>query len=97
MTDPVFGHPTRRTVLAAGGGTAVTGAAGADAAAPLAAPRVWDAVVVGAGVFGAWTAKCLRTAGQRALLLDAWGPAHARASSGGESRTTRSDYGPDAI
>ena len=30
-------------------------------------------------------------------LIDAWGPAHSRASSGGESRLTRAAYGKDAI
>jgi sarcosine oxidase len=53
--------------------------------------------VVGAGAFGAWTAEHLRRAGHKVLLLDAWGPAHARASSGGESRMTRAAYGPDEI
>lgn len=57
----------------------------------------WDTVVIGAGVFGAWTAWHLRRSGQRVLLLDAWGAAHARASSGGESRMTRTAYGPDEI
>ena len=57
----------------------------------------WDSVVVGAGVFGAWTAWHLRKAGQRVLLLDAFGAAHARASSGGESRMTRGSYGADEI
>jgi glycine/D-amino acid oxidase-like deaminating enzyme len=57
----------------------------------------WDSIVVGAGVFGAWTAWHLRKAGQRVLLLDAWGAAHARASSGGESRLTRGSYGSDEI
>jgi len=57
----------------------------------------WDSVVVGAGVFGAWTAWHLRKAGQRVLLLDAFGAAHARASSGGESRLTRGSYGRDEI
>jgi len=57
----------------------------------------WDAVVVGAGVFGTWTAWNLRRAGKRVLLLDAWGAAHARASSGGESRLIRTAYGPDEI
>ena len=28
-------------------------------------------------------------------LIDAWGPAHSRASSGGESRMTRAAYGKD--
>ncbi len=58
------------------------------------APR---ALVVGAGVFGAWTAEHLRRTGHRVTLVDAWGPAHARASSGGESRMTRGSYGKDRI
>lgn len=57
----------------------------------------WDSVVIGAGVFGAWTAWHLRKAGQRVLLLDAFGAAHARASSGGESRLTRGSYGADEV
>jgi len=57
----------------------------------------WDSVVIGAGVFGAWTAWHLHKAGQRVLLLDAFGAAHARASSGGESRLTRGSYGRDEI
>ena len=80
--------------------------AGAGAAAAATAPRKLhaqrqreehDVVVVGAGVFGAWTAHRLRQAGRRVLLLDAWGPAHARASSGGESRMTRGAYGADQV
>lgn len=59
--------------------------------------RAWDAIVVGAGVFGAWTAWYLQQRGKRVLLVDAYGPAHARASSGGESRMTRGSYGPDEI
>jgi glycine/D-amino acid oxidase-like deaminating enzyme len=54
-------------------------------------------VVVGAGVFGTWIAWSLRRLGQRVLLVDGAGPAHARASSGGESRLTRTIYGPDEI
>jgi sarcosine oxidase len=63
----------------------------------MASTKPWDSIVVGAGVFGAWTAWHLRKAGQRVLLLDAFGPAHARASSGGESRLTRGSYGADEI
>lgn len=84
---------TRRDVLAAGAGLAAATAA----AAPAITGKAWDVVVVGAGVFGVWTAEQLRRQGQKVLLLDAWGPAHARASSGGESRMTRSDYGADEI
>lgn len=53
--------------------------------------------VIGAGVFGAWTAEYLRRAGHQVTLLDARGPANAKASSGGESRMTRAAYGKDAI
>ena len=53
--------------------------------------------VVGAGVFGAWTAHHLQQAGHQVTLIDAWGPAHSRASSGGESRLTRAAYGKDDI
>jgi sarcosine oxidase len=53
--------------------------------------------IVGAGVFGAWTAHHLQQAGHKVTLIDAWGPANTRASSGGESRLTRAAYGKDAI
>jgi len=53
--------------------------------------------VIGAGVFGAWTAHHLQGAGCKVTLVDSWGPAHSRASSGGESRLTRAAYGKDEI
>jgi sarcosine oxidase len=56
-----------------------------------------DVVVVGAGVFGAWTACELRRAGRSVLLLDAHGPAGSLSSSGGESRIARMGYGADEI
>ena len=56
-----------------------------------------DVIVVGAGVFGAWTATSLLAAGHKVMLVDAWGPAHARASSGGESRLIRGAYGADEV
>ena len=60
-------------------------------------PATYDTAVIGAGVFGAWTAWHLRRAGQSVLLLDAWGPGHSRASSGGETRIIRMGYGADEI
>jgi monomeric sarcosine oxidase len=57
----------------------------------------YDVAVVGAGVFGAWTAWHLAKRGQRVVLLDAYSPAHARASSGGESRIIRMGYGADEV
>ena len=59
--------------------------------------HTFDVAVVGAGVFGAWTAYQLRQAGAQVLLIDAYGPANSRASSGGESRIIRMGYGQDAI
>jgi monomeric sarcosine oxidase len=57
----------------------------------------YDVVVIGAGVFGAWTAYKLRQDGASVLLMDAYGPGNSRASSGGESRMIRMGYGPDEI
>jgi sarcosine oxidase len=57
----------------------------------------FDVVVLGAGVFGAWTAWHLAKRKQRVLLVEMYGPAHARASSGGETRIIRMGYGPDEI
>ena len=53
--------------------------------------------VIGAGVFGAWTALRLLEAGNRVILFDEYGPASNRASSGGESRIIRCAYGPDEV
>jgi sarcosine oxidase len=63
----------------------------------LAQTKTYDVIVVGAGVFGAWTALHLSRKGQRVLLVDAYGPANARASSGGESRIIRMGYGADEL
>jgi sarcosine oxidase len=57
----------------------------------------FDVVVVGAGVFGSWTANFLQRAGRKVLLLDAYAPGNSRASSGGESRIIRMGYGADEI
>lgn len=59
--------------------------------------RPYDVAVIGAGVFGAWTAHFLRKSGTSVALLDAYGPANSRASSGGETRVIRMGYGPDEL
>jgi sarcosine oxidase len=59
--------------------------------------NTFDAVVVGAGVFGAWTALHLRRTGRSVALLDAYGAGNNRSSSGGESRILRCAYGADEI
>jgi sarcosine oxidase len=57
----------------------------------------FDVAVIGAGVFGAWSAYQLQRAGARVALIDAYGPGNSRASSGGESRIIRMCYGPDDL
>ncbi len=56
-----------------------------------------DVAVIGAGVFGAWTAWHLVRSGMSVRLFDAYGAGNARASSGGESRVIRLSYGGDAL
>jgi glycine/D-amino acid oxidase-like deaminating enzyme len=85
---------TRRGAVATAGAAALAAGLSGSAKAQRPSP---DVVVVGAGVFGAWTARHLQRLGRRVLLVDAWGPAHARASSGGESRLTRGSYGADRV
>jgi sarcosine oxidase len=59
--------------------------------------RTFDFAVVGAGCFGAWSARALLDAGHSVVLIDAFGAAHSRASSGGESRVIRMGYGADEL
>src|SRR5260221_10444425 len=59
--------------------------------------KPYDYAVIGAGVFGAWTAHFLRRSGASVVLIDAYGPANSRASSGGETRVIRMGYGPDEL
>jgi sarcosine oxidase len=84
---------TRRSLLIGAGGAAVSPLS----AKPMKRRGGERIAVIGAGVFGAWTAHHLLEQGHRVTLIDAWGPAHSRSSSGGESRLTRAAYGKDAI
>ena len=59
--------------------------------------KIFDVAVIGAGVFGAWTAWHLAKRGKRVALMEAYGPAHSRASSGGETRIIRMGYGADEL
>lgn len=59
--------------------------------------KSFDVAVIGAGVFGSWTALRLVQGGRRVVLLDQYGPANSRASSGGESRIIRAGYGTDEL
>lgn len=90
------GGVSRRLLLggaAAAGALAgtVRGAAGVPAKGP------WDFIVVGAGVFGVWTAWHLQRRGLKTLLVDAWGPGNNRSSSGGETRLIRTEYAGNAL
>jgi glycine/D-amino acid oxidase-like deaminating enzyme len=83
-------------VASAGAGLALTGTP--LAAEPRRAPlvrsgRAPDVVVVGAGAFGAWTALHLQRMGAEVTLVDQYGPANSRATSGGETRGVRTSYG----
>jgi sarcosine oxidase len=89
---------TRRAALTtiAGAGLA-PGAVAQQRRRPRATPAIHDIAVIGAGVFGVWTAWHLAKRGVSVAVLDAYGVGHARASSGGESRVIRLSYGGDAI
>lgn len=85
-------------VAGAGAGLALSGASAVAAAETRGAPWVRggqspDVVVVGAGCFGAWAALHLQRQGARVTLVDQYGPANSRSTSGGETRGVRSSYG----
>lgn len=93
---------SRRTVLTAmvAGGTLAACAPSSSEAQTSDAPTaasvrtdgVSDVVVIGAGVFGMWTAWTLQKQGLSVTLVDAWGPGNNLSSSGGESRLIRTEY-----
>lgn len=53
--------------------------------------------VVGAGVFGSWTALLAARTGFETILIDQYGPANKLSSSAGPSRILRRAYGPEEI
>src|SRR6185312_9444804 len=59
--------------------------------------NTYDVAVIGAGVFGAWTALMLQRSGRKVTLIDQYGAGNSRSSSGGESRIIRMGYGDDEI
>jgi len=95
----------RRDFLKAAGasaGLALTGHRSLAAEAPdpaarrgplVRSGRASDVVVIGAGSFGAWTALNLQRMGARVTLVDQYGPANSRSTSGGETRGVRTSYG----
>ena len=82
--------------LALTGGTAaagVTEAAGRRSATIRRQGRARDIAIVGGGAFGMWTALNLQRLGASVTVVDAYGPANSRATSGGETRGVRTSYG----
>lgn len=89
----------------AGAGAVLAGAASpgaVEASAPRPEPRraplvrsgrAPDVCIVGAGAFGLWTALYLQRLGAVVEVVDLYGPANSRATSGGETRGVRTSYG----
>ena len=108
-TPPVTAVDRRDFLRLAGLGTGALLAGGSPATAAaqlateLADPRPTRArasshvIVVGAGAWGAFTAWHLRKAGNRVTLIDQYGAANSRSTSGDETRGIRSSYGDRTI
>lgn len=75
-----------------GAASGLAGTASANARVRRQAGARADVVVVGAGVFGAWSAYHLRRKGASVILVDAYGPGNSRSSSGGETRQIQVDH-----
>ena len=88
---------TRRQAVAATGASLIAGALASGRAQAGDGRTIADVAVVGAGVFGAWTAWHLKQRGLKVALLEAYAPGNARSSSGGESRVIRVSYGGDPL
>jgi monomeric sarcosine oxidase len=89
---------TRRELLKTAGAGALTASLIRPSEAAGEAPTVrtgktYEVVVVGSGVFGAWTAYWLRKKGLKVALVDEYGAASSRGSSGGQTRIIRMSYG----
>ena len=88
-------------VATTGAGLALAGAGAAAAEVPTTKPKAPavrsgqapDVVVAGAGSFGMWTALNLQRLGANVTVVDPYGPANSRQTSGGETRGVRSSYG----
>ena len=95
--DAILETPVSRRQVLEGLAASVALMGVAFAPARAKASGAWDVIVIGAGVFGAWTAWNLQRRGHDVLLLDAWGAAHSRSSSGGETRLIRTEYAGNAL
>lgn len=99
--DEGKGLDRRRFLGVAGAGALALGTGASSLSAetsPRKAPafiqsRAPDAVIVGAGTFGLWTALYLQRLGMQVTVVDQHGPGNSRATSGGETRGVRTSYG----
>ena len=102
--NPNSGEQLKRRdfIKAAGASTGMLllgGTAGAERVVAARSPAVRtgpaapDIAVIGAGIWGSFTAYHLRQMGAKVTLVDAYGPGNARSTSGDESRGVRSSYG----
>jgi glycine/D-amino acid oxidase-like deaminating enzyme len=82
-------------VLLLGGQAAAEGSAASESSrsALVRTGASPDIVVIGAGIWGSFTAYHLRKSGAKVTLVDAYGPGNSRSTSGDESRGVRSSYG----
>ncbi len=96
---PTSGLDRRAFLRRAGvgaGALALAGSLGGTLAACREGPGILgrgpEVAVVGAGVFGVWTAFHLQQMGARVTLVDLYGPGNSRSTSGDETRGVRSSY-----
>src|ERR1700680_4419182 len=90
-------RPDRRDIAAPAAVAPFATTAAGEALSGYKPGNAYDVAVIGAGVFGSWTAHHLQRAGKKVILIDGYGAASARASSGGESRIIRMGYGGDEV
>ncbi|MCC6930325.1 MAG: FAD-dependent oxidoreductase [Gemmatimonadaceae bacterium] len=106
IDDPMARRDFLRMAGVGAGALMIGGCATGGGAQPLAPARgiaparatrgSGHIVVIGAGAWGGWTSLYLRRRGARVTMIDAYGPANSRASSGDETRGIRSSYGDRA-
>lgn len=61
----------------------------------MSSEKIWDTIVIGAGIEGSATAYSLAKAGRKTLVLEQFTLPHSRGSSHGHSRITRKAYAED--
>ena len=88
-----FIKATTAAGLALGAGAQTVAATGRRRSAAVQTTSSPDVVIVGAGVFGMWTALNLQRLGASVTVVDAYGAGNSRQTSGGETRGVRTSYG----